>query len=155
MFYGQRRGARTLFTLTLRDTKDHRDSTVKGSDSTRPHTTSCMEAPDGSLDLLALPKEMYHYQAKEKEGSWLNVAQRKISKIPHGEAQALEGHSVSTRMLSSHRYDHHPLPCGFNSSPSPYQEVALPLTTGQKELWASLFNDRKAINTADLQLFFF
>lgn len=96
---------------------------------------------------------MYHYQAKEK-GSWLNVAKRKTSKITHGEAQALEGHSVSTRMLSSHRYNHHPLPCGLNSNPSPYQEVALPLTTGQKELWASLFNDKKAINTADLQIFF-
>ena len=98
---------------------------------------------------------MYHYQAKETEGSWRNVAKRKISKIPHGEAQALEGHSVSPRMLSRHRYDHHPLPCGLNLTPSPYQEVTLPLTTGQKELWASLFNDRKAINAADLQTFFF
>ena len=73
---------------------------------------------------------MYHYQAKETEGSWRNVAKRKISKIPHGEAQALEGHSVSPRMLSRHRYDHHPLPCGLNLTPSPYQEVTLPLTTG-------------------------
>ena len=81
---------------------------------------------------------MYHYQAKETEGSWLNVAKRKISKIPHGEAQALEGHSVSPRMLSSHRYNHHPLPCGLNPSLSPYQEVALPLTTGQKEYLRTL-----------------
>lgn len=83
-----------------------------------------MKAPNevSVVYLLPLPKEVYRYQAKETERSWLNAAKTKISKILHGEAQAPKGHSVSPRMLSSYKYYHHPLPCGLNPIPSPYKK---------------------------------
>lgn len=104
-----------------------------------------MKAPNEAVYLLALPEEIYCYEAKQTEGSWLNAA-KKISKILHGEAQLPEGHSVSPRMLSSYKHCHHPLPCGLHPTHSislslGKQEVTLPRTTGQKEWWAPLFTE--------------
>lgn len=153
MFYGQRSGARTLLTLTLRDTKDHRNSTVKGRVTFQDPTPPPGWRPQMKSRLAGSTQRNVSLSSQRNRRKLAKCSKKKNFQNPTwggpgaGRTQCFTKDAVQSQMQPS------PLTLWLKSQ-FPYQEVALPLTTGQKELWASLFNDRKAINTADLQIFF-
>lgn len=119
-------------------------------------TSSWMKVPDECPRYsLALPKEFFHYQAKETEGSWLNAAKTNFQNPTWGVPDA-RGHSVSAGDVLHLQILLSPRPCGLKPvlSLCPWGDRSDTASRCRpEEWWAPPFTkNRKATNTVHLQI---